>query len=419
MIKDNKELMALVEEGREEGSIPQSKILNIIDESSDEYDELLQLLDKEHITIDNDVNDEDEEDDLDDLDSDFEGFIGKIESDPEFAEFSNEIENELKTKDIDDLVSSSTIVSADDPVKMYLKEIGQIPLLSTSRELELSRSIQEGLSAENMLKQIEDGTKIATEEEIKHLNELVEDGQDAHDELTNSNLRLVVSIAKKFLGRGMPFEDLIQEGNMGLMRAVKKFDPTKGFKFSTYATWWIKQAITRSIADQSRTIRIPVHMGEQINRMIKIQRKLTQELQREPTAAEIADAMGEKIEKVRQMQKIALEPVSTDKAIGEEEDSTLLDFVADTETLNPLEYTMNEKFKEEIDKLLKELQPREEMVIRLRYGLVDGRSHTLEEVGKEFSVTRERIRQIEAKAIRRLRHPSRQRRLKNLRCYTE
>lgn len=418
MIKDNKELMALVEEGREEGSIPQSKILNIIDESSDEYDELLQLLDKEHITIDNDVDDE-EEDDLDDLDSDFEGFIGKIESDPEFAEFSNEIENELKTKDIDDLVSSSTIVSADDPVKMYLKEIGQIPLLSTSRELELSRAIQEGLSAENMLKQIEEGTKTATEEEIKHLNELVEDGQDAHDELTNSNLRLVVSIAKKFLGRGMPFEDLIQEGNMGLMRAVKKFDPTKGFKFSTYATWWIKQAITRSIADQSRTIRIPVHMGEQINRMIKIQRKLTQELQREPTAAEIADAMGEKIEKVRQMQKIALEPVSTDKAIGEEEDSTLLDFVADTETLNPLEYTMNEKFKEEIDKLLKELQPREEMVIRLRYGLVDGRSHTLEEVGKEFSVTRERIRQIEAKAIRRLRHPSRQRRLKNLRCYTE
>ena len=417
MIKENKELMALVEEAKKEGSIPQSKILKLVDESSDEYDELLQLLDDEQIDIENDVDDVD--DDMDDIDSDFEGFIGKIENDPEFAEFSNEIENELKTKDIDDLVSSSTIVSADDPVKMYLKEIGQIPLLSTARELELSRAIQEGLSAENMLKQIHDGIKKATPEEIAKLEDIAADGQDAHDVLTNSNLRLVVSIAKKFLGRGMPFEDLIQEGNMGLMRAVKKFDPTKGFKFSTYATWWIKQAITRSIADQSRTIRIPVHMGEQINRMIKIQRKLTQELQREPTVQEIADAMNEKVEKVRQMQKIALEPVSTDKAIGEEEDSTLLDFVADTETLNPLEYTMNEKFKEEIDKFLKELQPREEKVIRLRYGLYDGRPHTLEEVGKEFNVTRERIRQIEAKAIRRLRHPSRQRRLKSLKGYTE
>ncbi|CCY07489.1 MAG: RNA polymerase sigma factor RpoD [Bacilli bacterium] len=417
MIKENKELMALVEEAKKEGSIPQSKILKLVDESSDEYDELLQLLDDEQINVENDVDDID--DDMDDIDSDFEGFIGKIENDPEFAEFSNEIENELKTKDIDDLVSSTTIVSADDPVKMYLKEIGQIPLLSTARELELSRAIQEGLSAENMLKQIHEGNKKATPEEIAKLEDIAADGQDAHDTLTNSNLRLVVSIAKKFLGRGMPFEDLIQEGNMGLMRAVKKFDPTKGFKFSTYATWWIKQAITRSIADQSRTIRIPVHMGEQINRMIKIQRRLTQDLQREPTVQEIADAMNEKVEKVRQMQKIALEPVSTDKAIGEEEDSTLLDFVADTETLNPLEYTMNEKFKEEIDKFLKELQPREEKVIRLRYGLYDGRPHTLEEVGKEFNVTRERIRQIEAKAIRRLRHPSRQRRLKSLKGYTE
>ena len=417
MIKENKELMALVEEAKKEGSIPQSKILKLVDESSDEYDELLQLLDDEQINVENDVDDID--DDMDDIDSDFEGFIGKIENDPEFAEFSNEIENELKTKDIDDLVSSTTIVSADDPVKMYLKEIGQIPLLSTARELELSRAIQEGLSAENMLKQIHEGNKKATPEEIAKLEDIAADGQDAHDTLTNSNLRLVVSIAKKFLGRGMPFEDLIQEGNMGLMRAVKKFDPTKGFKFSTYATWWIKQAITRSIADQSRTIRIPVHMGEQINRMIKIQRRLTQDLQREPTVQEIADAMNEKVEKVRQMQKIALEPVSTDTAIGEEEDSTLLDFVADTETLNPLEYTMNEKFKEEIDKFLKELQPREEKVIRLRYGLYDGRPHTLEEVGKEFNVTRERIRQIEAKAIRRLRHPSRQRRLKSLKGYTE
>lgn len=412
MIKENKELMALVEEAKKEGSIPQSKILKLVDESSDEYDELLQLLDDEQINVENDVDDID--DDMDDIDSDFEGFIGKIENDPEFAEFSNEIENELKTKDIDDLVSSTTIVSADDPVKMYLKEIGQIPLLSTARELELSRAIQEGLSAENMLKQIHEGNKKATPEEIAKLEDIAADGQDAHDTLTNSNLRLVVSIAKKFLGRGMPFEDLIQEGNMGLMRAVKKFDPTKGFKFSTYATWWIKQAITRSIADQSRTIRIPVHMGEQINRMIKIQRRLTQDLQREPTVQEIADAMNEKVEKVRQMQKIALEPVSTDKAIGEEEDSTLLDFVADTETLNPLEYTMNENFKEEINGILEELNEKEEKVIRLRYGLFDGRSHTLEEVGNEFGLTRERIRQIESKALRKLRHPSRINRIKKL-----
>lgn len=412
MIKENKELMALVEEAKKEGSIPQSKILKLVDESSDEYDELLQLLDDEQINVENDVDDID--DDMDDIDSDFEGFIGKIENDPEFAEFSNEIENELKTKDIDDLVSSTTIVSADDPVKMYLKEIGQIPLLSTARELELSRAIQEGLSAENMLKQIHEGNKKATPEEIAKLEDIAADGQDAHDTLTNSNLRLVVSIAKKFLGRGMPFEDLIQEGNMGLMRAVKKFDPTKGFKFSTYATWWIKQAITRSIADQSRTIRIPVHMGEQINRMIKIQRRLTQDLQREPTVQEIADAMNEKVEKVRQMQKIALEPVSTDKAIGEEEDSTLLDFVADTETLNPLEYTMNENFKEEINGILEELNEKEEKVIRLRYGLYDGRSHTLEEVGNEFGLTRERIRQIESKALRKLRHPSRINRIKKL-----
>ncbi len=417
MINNNKDLQQLFEEGKKNGFVTLNKLLKIVDESSEEYDEFLETLDNEQIEL---ISEEDEiATNLDDSDSDFEGFLGKIENDPEFAEFSNEIENELKTKDIEDLVSSSTIMSADDPVKMYLKEIGQIPLLSSTRELELSRSIQEGISAEEMLAQIKTGNKEATPEEIKRLEEIETDGLDAQEILTNSNLRLVVSIAKKFLGRGLPFEDLIQEGNMGLMKAVKKFDPTKGFKFSTYATWWIKQSITRSIADQSRTIRIPVHMGEQINRMIKTQRRLTQELQREPTEQELAEALGEKVEKIRRMQKAALEPVSTDKAIGEEEDSTLLDFFPDTENLNPLEYTMNEKFKEEIDSFLKELLPREEKVIRLRYGLEDGRSHTLEEVGKEFNVTRERIRQIEAKAIRRLRHPSRQRRLRSLKGYTE
>lgn len=418
MINENKALMEIVEAGRKNGFVLLKDVYAVIDEDSKDFEELRNLLESEEIEM---LNEEDNIDmDLDKIDSDFEGFIGKIENDPEFTEFSNEIENELKTKDIEDLVSSTISISADDPVKMYLKEIGQIPLLSTLRELELSRSVQEGLSAESMLSQIEAGTKKATEEEINNLKEIVQEGLDSQETLTNSNLRLVVSVAKKSMGRnGMQFQDLIQEGNIGLMRAVKKFDPTKGFKFSTYATWWIKQAITRAISDQSRTIRIPVHMGEQINRMVKIQRKLTQELQRDPTVQEIADEMGEKVEKIRQIQKIAQEPVSFEKTIGEEEDSTLLDFVPDNDMLNPLDYTMQEKFKEEIDKLLKELSPREEKVIRLRHGLYDGRVRTLEEVGKEFDVTRERIRQIEAKAIRRLRHPSRQRRLKSLKGYTD
>lgn len=370
------------------------------------YENLIDAINENHIEIEDgldalEIDDDDfmagGTDDLDDLEGlevDTDDDTG--DDDITNLDFGNDLDMDFgdtnkmynQSDDDDDMNQLGSNVKINDPVKMYLKEIGRVDLLTHEQEIELAKRILEG-------------------------------DEQAKKELAAANLRLVVSIAKRYVGRGMLFLDLIQEGNMGLIKAVEKFDYTKGFKFSTYATWWIKQAITRSIADQSRTIRIPVHMGEQINRMIKIQRKLTQELQREPTAAEIADAMGEKIEKVRQMQKIALEPVSTDKAIGEEEDSTLLDFVADTETLNPLEYTMNEKFKEEIDKLLKELQPREEMVIRLRYGLVDGRSHTLEEVGKEFSVTRERIRQIEAKAIRRLRHPSRQRRLKNLRCYTE
>lgn len=415
MLNDNLELLELIEEARKNGFISKDKILNLITEDSEEYKEVIKLIENEEIEIDTYESVDEDSDD-----TDFDGLIDRIESDPDFAEFSNEIEKELELKDIGDIVSSTTSnLSTDDTVRMFLKEIGEIPLVSTAKELELSRAIQEGLSAENMLAQIDSKEKEATSEEIEHYQELVELGKEANDLLTCSNLRLVVSIAKKFMNRGMMLADLIQEGNMGLMRAVKKFDPTKGFKFSTYATWWIKQAITRAISDQSRTIRIPVHMGEQINRMIKIQRKLTQELQRDPTVQEIADEMGEKVEKVRQIQKIALEPVSTDKTIGEEEDSTLLDFVADNDTLNPLEYTVQLKYKEEINALLDELQPREALVLRMRYGLYDGRVHTLEEVGKEFDVTRERIRQIEAKAIRRLKHPSRQRRLKNIKDFME
>ena len=416
MVNDNQALIDLIEKGKKKGYVSITELLKIVNEESEEFDEVTRILDTENIDL---VHDEDIEslssDDPDKMADDFEGFIGDLESDPEFSEFTNEIEQELKSKDIDDLVSNITTVQADDPVKMYLKEIGQIPLLSTTRELELARAVQFGLSAEYSLKCIENGKRKATEEEIAKLKEVVEEGNDAFNILTESNLRLVVSIAKKFLGRGLPFQDLISEGNMGLMKAVKKFDPTRGFKFSTYATWWIKQSITRAIADQARTIRIPVHMVETINKLVRTQRKLTQELRREPKPQEIAAEMGITVEKVQQIQKIAQEPVSLETHVGEEDDSTLGDFVHDTEMPNPLDYTMNEKFKEEIDAVLKTLTPREEKVIRLRYGFGDGKPRTLEEVGKEFGVTRERIRQIEAKAIRRLRHPTRQKKLSRYR----
>ena len=438
---DKKFIDELVENGKKNGTVSLKEILEVVLEDSEEFEEIKKTLEAEEILIEDDEFSDDDEDldnydDLyeedpddigeipsDDMDSDdsedFDDFIDKIENDPEFAEFTIEIENELKTKDIEDLIPSTTIISADDPVKMYLKEIGQIPLLTAQRELELSRTIQEGLAAEEMLESIKKNNKTVSPEEMERIENLITEGEDARAILTESNLRLVVSIARKFLGRGMQIQDLIQEGSLGLMKVVKKFDPTKGCKFSTYATWWIKQAITRAISDQSRTIRIPVHMGEQINRMARIQKKLTQELHREPTVQEIADEMGEKVEKIRQIQKIAQEPVSLEKSVGEEDDSTLGDFISDTSMPNPLEYTMQEKFKEELDKLLKELHPREEQVMRLRYGLIDGRVHTLEEVGKLFNVTRERIRQIEAKAIKRLKNPSRQAKLRALKGYID
>ena len=273
-------------------------------------------------------------------------------------------------------------VNINDPVRMYLKEIGRIPLLSAEEELALS-------------------LRVANEEE------------EAKNRLAESNLRLVVSIAKRYVGRGLLFLDLIQEGNIGLMKAVDKFDYDKGFKFSTYATWWIRQAITRALADQARTIRVPVHMVETINKMARIQRQLTLELNREPTEEEIAKKMGITVEKVREVIKISQDPVSLETPIGEEDDSHLGDFVKDINAMTPEEYATNEILKEELKSVLETLQEREQEVLELRFGLIDGTSHTLEEVGKKFNVTRERIRQIEAKALRKLRHPSRAKKLKD------
>ncbi len=290
--------------------------------------------------------------------------------------------------------------SLDDPVRMYLREIGRVPLLSAEEEVRLARRMERGRG---------ELTKPATMRDYR----TIEDGEEAQRRLTEANLRLVVSVAKKYIGRGMSLLDLIQEGNIGLIRAVEKFDYTKGYKFSTYATWWIRQAITRAIADQARTIRIPVHMVETINRLIRISRRLLQDLGREPTSEEIAEQMEISPEKVREIIKVSQEPVSLETPIGEEDDSHLGDFIEDHTALAPADAASHQLLKEQVEDVLDSLTERERKVLQLRFGLDDGRSRTLEEVGKEFHVTRERIRQIEAKALRKLRHPSRSRKLKD------
>lgn len=365
------------------------------------YENLIDAINENHIEIEDgldaleiDDNDfmaggADGLDDLEGLEVDTDDDTG--DDDIANLDFGNDLDMDFgdtnkmynQSDDDDDMNQLGSNVKINDPVKMYLKEIGRVDLLTHEQEIELAKRILEG-------------------------------DEQAKKELAAANLRLVVSIAKRYVGRGMLFLDLIQEGNMGLIKAVEKFDYTKGFKFSTYATWWIRQAITRAIADQARTIRIPVHMVETINKLTRIQRQLVQELGREPTAEEIAEKMdGMTPAKVREIQKISLEPVSLETPIGEEDDSHLGDFIEDEGAMSPDDYASNELLKDELNEVLLELTDREEKVLRLRFGLDDGRTRTLEEVGKEFNVTRERIRQIEAKALRKLKHPSRSKRLKD------
>ncbi|MBQ7892142.1 MAG: RNA polymerase sigma factor RpoD [Erysipelotrichaceae bacterium] len=350
-----------------------------LDITDTELDELYDWFSKENIVISEDEDVEFSEVDVVDASADDVDLVDDSLMDDD--EDGEKVDLDLKIFQMN--YSDIPSVKINDPVKMYLKEIGRVPLLNPEDEPEIARRIKAG------------------DEEAKNV-------------LISSNLRLVVSIAKKYVGRGLLFLDLIQEGNMGLVKAVEKFDHTKGFKFSTYATWWIRQAITRAIADQARTIRIPVHMVETINKLTRIQRQLVQDLGREPSAEEIAVKMGNiSPEKVREIQKIALEPVSLETPIGEEDDSHLGDFIEDKEATSPDEYANNQLLKDEINNVLKGLTEREEKVLRLRFGLLDGRTRTLEEVGREFNVTRERIRQIEAKALRKLKHPTRSKRLRD------
>ena len=374
-IKEEKETKTVEKKAKETDKTDKEKINNIIQEAKQSgkmtYSDLASKLNDVNPEKMDEVFDEFEKDGIDLLPDDF-------DEEPDIEDLK-EVE-ELKLDEITD--TSFEGISVDDPVRMYLREIGKIPLLTFDEELDLAKRILEG-------------------------------DEDAKQKLAESNLRLVVSIAKKYVGRGMLFLDLIQEGNMGLIKAVEKFDYTKGFKFSTYATWWIRQAITRAIADQARTIRIPVHMVETINKLIRTSRNLLQQMGREPTPEEIAKEMEIPVEKVVEIQKIAQDPVSLETPIGEEEDSHLGDFIQDEDSPAPHDAASYTLLKEQLEEVMNTLTPREAKVLKLRFGLEDGKSRTLEEVGKEFNVTRERIRQIEAKALRKLRHPSRSKKLRD------
>ena len=366
--KKKVDVQGLIEKGKSQGSLSNNDIMEALEYSGydvDQIDKVYEALEGSGIEITNYIENNDDDDGSED-----DGFDVVRDTDEEVED----------NEDIDKFLAEEG-VAIDDPVRMYLKDIGKIPLLDPEREAYLAERIALG-------------------------------DQDAKNELVEANLRLVVSIAKKHVGRGMYFIDLIQEGNLGLMKAVDKFDHTKGYKFSTYATWWIRQAITRAIADQARTIRIPVHMVETIHRVSRASRQLLQEYGREPTTDEIAEKLGMSADKVREIMKASQDPVSLETPIGEEDDSHLGDFIPDDSSPTPAEAVSYQLLREQLNKVLHTLTPREEMVIKLRFGLEDGRTRTLEEVGKEFNITRERIRQIEAKALRKLRHQSRSKPLK-------
>ncbi len=362
-------IQEIIEAGNKKGKLSNKEIVELLGDhelNTDQLDKLYDILESNGVEVDF-------EDDADDLDT---------EESLDYEPVSEDEIEKIPEEEIQDTNALADGLAIDDPVRMYLKEIGKVDLLTSEEEVELAKRMAEG------------------DEEAKAL-------------LAQANLRLVVSIAKRYVGRGMLFLDLIQEGNLGLLKAVEKFDQTKGFKFSTYATWWIRQAITRAIADQARTIRIPVHMVETINKVIRVSRQLLQELGHDPTPEEIAKEMDMDVQKVREILKIAQEPVSLETPIGEEEDSHLGDFIPDDDAPEPAEAASYMLLREQLVEVLQTLTPREEKVLKLRFGIEDGRMRTLEEVGKEFNVTRERIRQIEAKALRKLRHPSRSKKLKD------
>ena len=396
LLNTHEKLKELFTKGKKKGKLDSAELSEVLDEMDLEGEQMDSIYDSlEQLGIEVGA-----EDFLADLPDD--------DGEPAMEEIA-EIEEE-------ELVDPNTLVDSfniDDPVRMYLKEIGKVPLLTADQEVELATTMSAGREAEERVAKAEADGEVLSDEELAQLKKQIKAGEKAKQSLAEANLRLVVSIAKRYVGRGMLFLDLIQEGNLGLIKAVEKFDYTKGYKFATYATWWIRQAITRAIADQARTIRIPVHMVETINKVIRVSRQLLQELGHDPSPEEISEEMNMPVDKVREILKIAQEPVSLETPIGEEEDSHLGDFIPDEAASEPSEAASFTLLKEQLVDVLSTLTPREEKVLKLRFGIEDGRTRTLEEVGKEFNVTRERIRQIEAKALRKLRHPSRSKKLKD------
>ena len=385
----------LIERGKKKGNLSSTELMDVLEDMDLESDQM----DKIYDTLENLGIDTVGEDYIPDL--------------PDDADPPLEAMEEINEEEMVDPNSMVDAFGTDDPVRMYLKEIGKVNLLSSDEEIELAQAMDAGNAAKSQLEELEAAGEEIPDEVRTELNRAIKKGERAKQRLAEANLRLVVSIAKRYVGRGMQFLDLIQEGNLGLIKAVEKFDHTKGFKFSTYATWWIRQAITRAIADQARTIRIPVHMVETINKVKKVSSQLLHRNGHEPTADEISAELDMPVDKVREIMRVAQEPVSLETPIGEEEDSHLGDFIPDEDAPMPAEAASHTLLKEQLSGVLKSLTPREEKVLRLRFGLEDGRPRTLEEVGKEFNVTRERIRQIEAKALRKLRHPSRSKKLRD------